>query len=452
MSIKISLWILLLLGAGVIVVNAPAAIEPFKIQPEAAYVPDELLVKFKSGCSAMAVEAINTEVGARNLNYYPEIGVTRVKLTEKQSMLSAISTYAKYRDKIEYAEPNYYIHLLQTPNDPSFTQQWNFNNTGQTGGTPDADIDAPEAWNISIGDSTFIIGVIDTGIDNTHPDLINNIWHNPDEIPFNGIDDDGNGYVDDTIGWNFGDNNNDVLGINAHGTHVAGIIAARGNNGIGVTGVMWQAKLMVLRMFGASGGGTEASAISAILYSIQKGAKLTSNSWTSYIYHTQAMYDTISTANEAGQLFIAGAGNNALNNDSVRFYPACYDLPNIISVAATTATDVLWSSSNYGPTTIDVAAPGAEIYSTLLNGGYGLMSGTSMSTPHVSGECGLIWSINTSLSNLQVKQIVMDTVDVIPALTGKCVANGRINLFKAAQAAVESIPASVPPQEYLLFQ
>lgn len=368
MLVKNILWIIILLGIGAVAVNATAAVEPFQPQPETPYVTDELLVKFKSGISAMAVDALNSEVGARSINHYPEIGVTRVKLIAKQSVFDAISTYAKYRDKVEYAEPNYYLHTLQIPNDPYFTQQWNFNNTGQSGGTPDADIDAPEAWNISVGDSTLIIGVIDTGIDNTHPDLINNIWHNPDEIPFNSIDDDGNGYVDDTIGWNFGDNNNDVLGIKDHGTLVSGIIAAQGNNGIGVTGVMWQAKIMVLRMFGSSGGGTEASAISAILYSIQKGAKLTSNSWTSAIYHTQAMYDTISTANEAGQLFIAGAGNYGINNDSTAIYPASYDLPNIISVAATTATDVLWSSSDYGATSVDVATPGALIYNTDLGG------------------------------------------------------------------------------------
>ncbi|MFB3895118.1 MAG: S8 family serine peptidase [bacterium] len=408
--------------------------DPFSIQANAEYAKDELLVKFKSTANSLAINAINSEVGVQQLKYYPTIGVTRLKLNSGKNVAEAIATYAKYRDQVEYAEPNYIVHNFRMPNDPDFAQLWGLNNTGQTGGTPDADIDAPEAWNLSIGNSNVIIGVIDTGVDYTHPDLKNNIWHNPDEIPFNSIDDDGNGYVDDTIGWDFVNNDNNPMDDNDHGSHCSGTIAGEGNNGIGVVGVNWQAKIMPLKFLDDSGSGSTADAVEAVLYAAKMGVKLTSNSWGGGGY-SSSLYAAISAANVAGQLFVAAAGNDyGNNNDTNPTYPASYDLPNVIAVAATDDDDLLASFSNYGPTSVDVGAPGVNIYST-IPGGYDSFNGTSMATPHVSGACALIWSMNLSATPAQVKQVLVNSVDTVAALIGKCATNGRINIYKALQLA-----------------
>ena len=338
--------------------------------------------------------------------------------------------------RIEYAEPNYIIHLAAVPNDTYFHLLWGMHNTGQTFGTVDADIDAEKAWDISTGDSV-IIGVLDTGVDIAHIDLQDNIWTNPGEIPDNSIDDDSNGYVDDVHGWDFPWNDNSPNDNNGHGTHVSGTIAAVGNNGIGVTGICWSAKIMALKI---SEGGSISGAISALEYAIKMAAKLTSNSWGIY-YHSQPLKDAIDSSGAHGMLCIAAAANEKTDNDITPFYPSSYDLENIIAVAATNHNDTLAPFSNWGLTSVDLGAPGAHIYSTVPGDAYGYWSGTSMATPHVAGVAALIWSKYPSLTHLQVKERIMNTVDPLPGLAGKCVTGGRLNAFRAI-AEPDSIPPS----------
>lgn len=394
----------------------PSDYEPFAVRKGSKYVTNELIVKYKKGIASTHRASVESTVGTQTLKYYPLIDAYQVKVTSGKTMEETLAAYASLTDTIEYAQPNYLLYASVVPDDPAYSNLWGM-----------ATIGASAAWDVSTGSSNIIIGVIDTGVDYTHPDLSANIWHNPGEIPFNGIDDDGNGYVDDTVGWDFCNGDNDPSDDNVHGTHVAGTIAAVGNNAIGVAGVMWKASIMPLKFLNSSGVGNSSDAIEAIQYAINKGAFLTNNSWGGGGYEP-AMYSAISAANSQHQLFIAAAGNETNNNDTNPSYPSNYELPNVIAVAATGSSDALASYSNYGATQVDLAAPGSLIYSTAPSNSYQILSGTSMATPHVSGACGLLWSLDTSIDYLDIRNAILEGVDVVSSLSGKCVTGGRMNL------------------------
>ncbi|MCA9008729.1 MAG: S8 family serine peptidase, partial [Planctomycetaceae bacterium] len=336
-------------------------------------------------------------------------------------------------------EPNYRLSVDVVPDDPSFSQLWGLDNAD------DHDIDAPEAWELTTGTGDIVVGVIDTGVDYNHEDLAQNIWVNPVECPGgmgtcteDGIDDDGNGYIDDFYGWDFINNDNDPMDDNSHGTHVAGTIAAVGNNATGVVGVNWNAKIMALKFLGSSGSGYLSDAVEAIEYAAMMkrdygiNIRLTNNSWGGGGY-SQTMYDAISANRSADMLFVAAAGNDSYNNDTARSYPASYNLDNIISVASTTSSDGLSSFSNYGSSSVDLGAPGSSIYSTIPGNRYGTKSGTSMASPHVAGVAALAWGIDPAASYGQVRSAVLSGVDPVPALTGKTVTGGRLSALGTLQ-------------------
>ncbi|MEE9120552.1 MAG: S8 family serine peptidase, partial [Syntrophobacteria bacterium] len=296
-------------------------------------------------------------LGVYTLKNFRRIGVQHVKLPKGMTVEEALEIYRNDPD-VEYVEPNYLRYATTSPDDTFFSNLWGLNNAGDT------DIDAPEAWDITTGSSSVMVAVIDSGVDYNHPDLAANIWTNPGEIAGNGIDDDGNGKIDDVRGWDFVDDDNDPIDSDDHGTHVAGTIAAVGNNGTGITGVSWSAQIMPLRFLDAFGSGSVADAIEAIDYAIDKGAKIINASYGSYTFST-AERDAIARARNGGILFVAAAGNDNWNNDSVtKHYPSSYNLANIIAVAATDQSDSRASFSNYGVTSVDVAAPGTSIFST----------------------------------------------------------------------------------------
>jgi len=431
------------------------------------YVRGEVLVKFKPGTPSGVISDLHQVVGVASREKIGTISNTeRIKLIDGVSVEDAIIQYMS-DPNVEYAGPNYIIHALTIPNDTYFSpNQWALNNTGEyAGGTPDADIDAPEAWDITTGSSNIIIAVTDTGIDYNHPDLHGNIWYNTGETSCNdGIDNDSNGYIDDCVGWDFTtcevylydeDNNawvcdeakstdNDPMDEHGHGTHVAGIIGAVGNNGEGIAGVMWNVKLMPLRFLNAQGVGETADAIRAIEYAVANGARIINASWGLYEYDP-ILYASISTANNAGVLFVAAAGNEENNNDAeTPLYPASYKLPNIISVTATDQNDMRAQFSNFGINSVDVAAPGIYIFSTVPTWwndypGYGEIerfSGTSMAAPHVAGIAGLLYSYydgvhNTAFSYTQVRDTILRYVDVLPTLQGWIKTGGRVNAHLA---------------------
>jgi subtilisin family serine protease len=320
----------------------------------------------------------------------------------------------------------------QLPNDPQLASLWGLHNTGQSGGVADSDIDAPEAWDLTTGTSSIVVGVIDTGVDYTHPDLAANIWTNPGEIGGNGLDDDGNGFVDDLHGYDFVNNDGDPLDDHSHGTHVAGTIAARSDNGQGVAGVAWQASIMGLKFLSAGGSGSTSNAIRALNYATlmrtQYGVnvRVTNNSWGGGGY-SQGLYDAIAASGAAGILFVAAAGNSGTDNDAAPHYPSNYDLPNVVSVAATDRNDQLASFSNYGAQSVDLAAPGVSIVSTIPGGGYASYSGTSMATPHVAGVAALAWSLDPDASVAEVRQALLEGVDPLAGLAGRVTTGGRLN-------------------------
>jgi len=423
---------ILLLTTSTIAQTSPAPDPP---RPE--YVDGEVIIKFSKTTGPSQASALAGEMNAAVKKELRFVGAQLWTL----SGISVEDAVARYSGdpRVEYIEPNYMWYADGTfPDDPSFNQLWGMHNSGQTGGVPDVDIDAPEAWDISTGDSTVLVGVIDTGVDYNHEDLVANMWVNSGEIPGNGIDDDGNGYVDDVHGWDFANDDNDPMDGHGHGTHVSGTIGGMGNNGIGITGVCWNVRIVALKFLSDSGGGSSADAIGCLDYATMVGVRLTNNSWGGGPYST-ALRDAIARADTAGILFIAAAGNDGTNNDTRPHYPSNYPLDNIISVANITSSDNLSSLSNWGLTSVDLGAPGSSILSSLPGNRYGTKSGTSMASPHVAGSAALIWSAAPGLSHDEVKETIMSSVDPTGALLGKTVAGGRLNAARAL-GMLDSIP------------
>ena len=396
------------------------------------HVPGQALVHFKADLAAGRRDQILRGLGAsilETLRDGPTPAQDRWVLLgfpddmPVAAFLHALAPFAE----VECAEANWVVRSINTPNDPNYPQLYGMNNTGQTGGTADADIDAPEAWDIVTGGSV-VVGVIDTGIDWNHPDLVPNLWVNAaEQNGAAGVDDDANGYVDDIRGWDWVSDDNNPMDGHSHGTHVSGTIAGRGNNGLGVAGVCWQARLMALKFLSDAGSGAISDGVLATRYGTLNGARLTSNSWGGGGY-SQAMVDALTEADTAGVLFVAAAGNNGSNADTAPMYPAAYTNPNVISVAATDNNDALAYFSNWGATSVDVGAPGVSILSSTPNSNYGTMSGTSMATPHVSGACALLWSYDSAATHVEVKAAILAGAQPIPALAGRCVSGGRLNL------------------------
>ncbi|MFZ2279090.1 MAG: tandem-95 repeat protein [Prosthecobacter sp.] len=408
------------------------------MQEQKVMVADHFLLTLKDGVTAGELQTVLDGLGGKVRRHLPNSQVYIVETGTSDLDLYDI----KLKDfrlsgaAMQIVEPDYVVFASLTPNDPSFSSLWGMNNTGQSGGVGDADIDAPEAWDVARGSSAVVVGIIDTGIDYTHPDLAANMWLNAGEIPGNGIDDDGNGYIDDMRGWDFVSNDNDPADDHYHGTHCAGTIGAVGDNGIGVAGVCHTVRLMALKFLSGSGGGSTSDAIEAVLYATANHVTLTSNSWGGGGY-SQTLKNAIDAAGTAGILFVAAAGNSGINTDLSASYPASYDSANIISVAASDNADVLASFTNYGATTVDLAAPGVSIYSTSPGGGYRTLSGTSMACPHVAGACALIKSARPAMNWSDIKSSLMSNVDGVAGMTGKVAANGRMNLARALIIASE---------------
>lgn len=339
-------------------------------------------------------------------------------------------------------EPDCILAAASMPTDPGFASQWALANTAVGGyGTFGADIHATQAWDVTTGSQNVVVAVIDSGIDLTHPDLAANIWTNPGESQGVSIDGDHNGFVDDIHGWNFVENNGNVQDGYGHGTHVSGIIGAAGNNGAGIAGINWHVSIMPLRFQDNRGVGDTGGAIAAINYATMMrrdhGVNIVAinASWGGGTGASAMLQDAIRAAGDAGITFVAAAGNSAADCDASPRYPASFGLPNVISVAATDRYDTLAGFSNYGAATIDLGAPGVGIYSTLPNGGYGGMSGTSQAAPQVTGVVALLAAAKPDITVAQIRAAILGSVDPLPGLAGKTVTGGRLD----AAAALASL-------------
>jgi parallel beta-helix repeat protein len=426
---------------------------------EAEYLSNQILVRFADvGGQAMTTSQktkimATTLSGAKIIRQYSLVsGLTLVQLPDGVDVPTGIAQLNS-SPTVVYAEPCYISQLSVIPNDPNYPDQWNMDK-----------IQAPDAWDTTTGSPGVIVAVVDTGIDYNHPDIRGNMWVNYAELNGTaGVDDDGNGYVDDIYGWDaagptlnttYLQPDGDPCDSHFHGTHVAGIIGAVGNNLIGVAGVNWRVRLMAVKIFPDDASYTNtATEIAGIQYAIENGADIINASWGGYGY-SQALYDIIAQARDRGILFVAAAGNEGNDNDSYPAYPASYNLDNIISVMATDNTDTAPYWSNYGATTVDLAAPGVDIFSTTptyetldmndpnftpeeqakIDVNYAYLSGTSMAAPHVAGACALIWAYKPILPYQYVRKVIISSVDQIPSLNGECVSGGRLNLYKAIDA------------------
>ncbi len=396
-------------------------------------VADQVLVRLHDDASVEALDELNRQFGATVSRVLSDGKTVVVKLAAPtlDAVQEAIDFYSQAAAAVAYAEPDYIRHPTNTPNDTQYGELW-----GMTR------IEAPEAWDISTGNAATIVAVIDTGMDMDHPDLTPNLWVNENETAGDGQDNDGNGYIDDVNGWNFVAASASPEDDDGHGTHCAGTVAAAGNNASQVVGVCWGASLMPIRA-GSGAGFADSDIVDAIRYAARNGAKVISNSYGGSGY-SQTIYDAIDYAYLCDAIFVAAAGNDGTDNDLLPIYPASYELPNVISVAASDSSDDMASFSNYGVTSVDLAAPGVGIVSTYLAGETSSLSGTSMACPHVAGALTLYAGIDPDVTPEEAKQLLLQSVDEVADLVGQVVSGGRLNVSRLMAEGSDSDGDGMP--------
>jgi len=440
------------------VVNPPVT------EVENGYDAASLLVRYLPNTPASdkaAARALIKGSVQRKSRFVPgleQVGLARGMTVEKALKIMSRMPF------VDYAHPNYRIHLDQVPpDDEYYLEQWALNNTGQASfagaflpGTPDADIDWLEAKDLASGNG-IVVAVLDTGVDYRHTDIEPNVWLNDAELNgVAGVDDDNNGYIDDVRGWDFVNNDPYPLDGHGHGTIISGIIAAATGNTKGIAGVMPGGKVMALKVIGDLGEGTLADAIEAIEYALDKGVRISNNSWgyseflPEELADHNALFDIMQAAQASDHLFVTAAGNDAVDTDLVPHYPSSFELDNIIAVAATNNLDELAWFSSYGANSVDIAAPGDivisvhKLYAGFLED-YAWESGTSLAAPHVTGVAGLVMELQPGLSYRQLRTRILATARPVPGLNGTSATGGVVNAF----AAIDGLPLIVTAMDVL---
>jgi len=441
-STRVHIWLILILFCAIIHSGKTTAMVGLPKLSDNYPADTEILIRYKVGASLDRRRALSTTHGFKPIRHFERFGIHRwqLKKSDGKVLMEQVLTRLREEPEVEWAEPNYRRYPMKLPNDQMFGSQWHLDNRGQSGGTPGADIQAVDAWDMTTGNSDVVVAILDSGIDYTHPDLRKNMWHNPgedwtaeDTPGNNGIDDDHNGYIDDYFGIDAVNESGNPIDTLGHGTHVAGIVGAVGNNGVGITGVTWHVQLMALKFLDPYGSvADEIECISYILDQKEKGipVRVVNASFgdsSSSLFEKEAIESLMS----AGIMMPASAGNVASDLDGLKNnYPASYALQNIISVAASDNNDRLAFFSNYGFHSVDIAAPGVEILSTYLNGSYDTLSGTSMVAPQVSGALALLYA-QKPRSVEEARERILRGVDQNDYLSGRLFSNGRLNVFNA---------------------
>ncbi len=446
----------LCLATVIVVVSRVSLASPNPPLPLPPHVPGQVVVGFRSTTTMFERALVHADVDAVVLDRIPRFAVELVVSRGGEPIEALIHRYAA-SPFVDFATPNYLQSVTAVPNDPSYPAQWSLNNTAQDGGIPGADIKAQQAWDIQTGSASITVAVIDTGVSYSHPDLQANVWANPFD-DCGALTDDGDIYTNDCRGWNFVAGTNDPNDDNGHGTHVAGIVGATGNNAAGISGVAWSVKLVPIKVFNSGGTGDDFHIEKGIDYAILKGARIINYSAGSGSTEIPGIKRAIGSARDAGILFVSAAGSFPLpggghDENLIPFFPCNSDVDNIVCVTSTNQSDQRDFLADWGSTTVDLGAPGEHILSTAIDvnfcrteysGGYARCNGTSMATPHVAGVAALMLSQRPSLTYTQLKAIIRDTVDLIPSLQGTTVFGGRLNAFKAVQSAGDTTAPSTP--------
>ena len=418
MGLALALVLVILLAAAPADAAAPAA-------------EGRLLVGFKKGVSSERQQRVLAALDGRISQRFKSIRGGRLVVVRPRSgrATGALLKRLAHRSEVAYAEPDFLQFASTTPDDPFYTLQY-----ALVDSPDDHDIDAPTAWGTR--SSCAKVAILDTGIDTDHPDLKSNVYKSEDK-PNNGKDDDKNGYVNDTYGYNAIKGKGSGEDDNGHGTHVSGIVGGRGNNDVGVSGTCWSTKLLAVKFMNANGKGSTSDAIEGIDYAVKQGFKIINCSFGSSS-KSSSLHDAVDYAQDHNTLLVVAAGNDSENIDKHPLYPASYGDSNILAVAATTSSDGLASFSNFGSDAVDVGAPGDSIYSTYLGGGYRILSGTSMAAPYTAGVAALLRKQESDATYGNLRYAIRHKVDKPPALDGKVAYDGRLNAEKAL-AAIASI-------------
>src|SRR5215213_3696828 len=376
------------------------------------YREGELLIRFRPGVSQLVKDLIiSTQDARRKKELRGESGVETLQLPRGREWSAALELLMN--PQVEFAEPNFLLAKDDlTPNDPQFREQWSLRNTGQSGGQPGADINASDAWQTTTGSSATVIAVIDSGIDFTHPDLKNNQWANGNPSA-----------LGDLYGWDYVLDSGVITDEQGHGTSVAGIIAAEGNNSLGTTGVMWRASLMSLRVLDNTGTGDVAAAVEAIDYAVTHGAQVINLSWGTAA-ESLALKHAIQSAINRNVVVVCSAGNGSRDLDASPYYPASFNLRNLISVAASDNSDQLAAWSNWGARSITLAAPGTNILTTQRGGDYWSVTGTSAAAPLVAGIAGLLKTVRPYGPVAGIVRAIADSARPTASLAGKVSSGG----------------------------
>ncbi len=420
MSCKIRRFAVILLGV------ALCSTTTYAKEPEA--VPGEYVVKMKPAKAQLQLSEVASILGTQvKERISKDLYVIRRGMVEtRDSVIASLEQL----EEVEIVEPNFIYRINATPNDPKLGELWGLHNVGQKSGVAGVDIGAVEAWDISTGSKEVVVAVIDTGVDPTIRDLKDNMWVNEAELNGQrGVDDDGNGYVDDIHGYDFVNKDGDPTDDHGHGSHVSGTIGGSGDDGYGLVGVNWKVSIMGVKFLSAGGSGSLEDAIKAIDYARQMGAHILSNSWGGGGY-SDILKQAIQRTHDEGRLFVAAAGNDGTDNDRSPTYPASYEVPNVLAVAAVDNRGDIASFSNYGKTKVHVGAPGVDVFSSTPNG-YTSWSGTSMACPHVSGIAALLLANEPTLTSLEIKERIIASASPLRSLKSKSVSGGMANAYYA---------------------